>query len=67
MGRTREAAEELRRLVADDPENVVALTNLGVVLIQLGRGSEAREPLQRALQLAPDMPQALEALRAAGK
>jgi len=37
----REAAEELRRLVADDPENVSALTNLGVVLLQQGKGRDA--------------------------
>jgi tetratricopeptide (TPR) repeat protein len=66
MGRSREAADELRRLVADDPENVSALTNLGVVLLERGRASEARPFLEEALRLAPGMPQALAALRAAG-
>jgi tetratricopeptide (TPR) repeat protein len=66
MGRSREAAEELRKLVADDPENVGALTNLGVVLMQEGRASEARPYLERALQLAPDVPQARAALEALG-
>jgi len=66
MGRTREAAEELRRLVEDDPENVSALTNLGVVLLQQGRAGEARSYLERALQLAPGMSQASQALAAVG-
>lgn len=66
MGRAREAADELRRLVADDPENVSALTNLGVVLIQQGRAGEARPYLEKALTLAPGVPQILEALRASG-
>jgi tetratricopeptide (TPR) repeat protein len=66
MGRGREAAEELRRLVADDPENVSALTNLGVVLIQQGRPKEARPYLEKALQLAPGVPQILEALHRSG-
>jgi Flp pilus assembly protein TadD len=66
MGRSREAAEELRRLVADDPENVGALTNLGVVLLQQGRPGDARAYLERARQLAPGMPQIEEALRAIG-
>jgi tetratricopeptide (TPR) repeat protein len=64
MGRLREAAEALRTLVADDPENVGALTNLGVVLIQQGRGRDARPYLERALQLAPGMPQIEAALAA---
>jgi Flp pilus assembly protein TadD len=66
MGRGREAAEELRRLVADDPENVSALTNLGVVLIQQGRPKEGRPYLEKALQLAPGIPQILEALQRSG-
>jgi tetratricopeptide (TPR) repeat protein len=66
MGRTREAADELRRLVADDPENVSALTNLGVVLIQQGRARDARPYLEKALTLAPGVPQIEEALRATG-
>ena len=57
---------ELRQLVADDPENVVALTNLGVALIEQGRPSEARHHLEEALRLAPGMPQATEALRGIG-
>jgi Flp pilus assembly protein TadD len=64
MGRLRDATEELRRLVADDPENVPALTNLGVVLLQQGKGREARGPLERALRLAPELPQARAALEA---
>jgi Flp pilus assembly protein TadD len=52
--------------VADDPENVSALTNLGVVLLQQGRAAEARQYLEQALRLAPGMPQAIEALRAIG-
>ena len=66
MGRMRDATDELRRLVADDPENVSALTNLGVVLIQQGRAKAARPYLEQALQLAPGVPQIVEALRASG-
>ena len=58
MGRHGEAVRELRQLVADDPENVAALTNLGVVLIQQGRAAEARRYLEEALRLAPGLPQA---------
>ena len=66
MGRPAEAVRELRQLVADDPENAAALTNLGVVLMQQGRAAEARRYLEEALRLAPGLPQAVEALQAAG-
>ena len=66
MGRVDDAVRELRRLVADDPENVAALTNLGVVLMEQGKAAEARPYLERALQLAPELPQAREALAALG-
>jgi tetratricopeptide (TPR) repeat protein len=66
MGRVDDAARELRRLVAEDPENAGALTNLGVVLLQQGRVEEARLYLTEALRLVPNLPQAREALAAAG-
>ena len=46
--------------------HVVALTNLGVALIEQGRAAEARRYLEEALRLAPGLPQAVEALRASG-
>jgi len=64
MGRPAEAVRELRQLVADDPENAAALTNLGVVLMQQGRAAEARQHLEQALRLAPGLPQAEQALQA---
>jgi tetratricopeptide (TPR) repeat protein len=62
MGRVNQAIGELRRLVADDPENAAALTNLGVVLMEQGRTAEARQYLEKALEIAPGLDQARAAL-----
>jgi len=46
----------LRRLVASHPEHYVALENLGVVLLRLGRHEEAIAPLRELLRNRPELP-----------
>jgi len=45
-------------VVAQDPKNVEALTNLSLALKAAGRAAEARETLQRALGIKPRYAQA---------
>jgi serine/threonine-protein kinase len=51
-----EAIEELRKLGEQEPENEFVWSGLGTYLILAGRSEEARAPLDRYLQLAPDDP-----------
>jgi Flp pilus assembly protein TadD len=41
-----------------EPDHAGALTGLGEALLRMGRGGEARRPLERAVRLQPDDPQA---------
>lgn len=66
QGRLDRAVDALTRLLADEPENPLALTNLGLIRFQQGRLVEARRELEAALQIAPGMTQAAEALEAIG-
>jgi tetratricopeptide (TPR) repeat protein len=49
-----DAALSYRKLLELDPDNVQALTNLGVVVKSLGALDEAERHLQHAIALAPD-------------
>jgi tetratricopeptide (TPR) repeat protein len=53
-GRLTEAAEEARRSLALQPSSAAAHYNLGVALLALARGNEAREYFERALQIDAD-------------
>ena len=48
LGRLNQAEQLLRRAVEEDPENVPALNNLGVVLMNKDKPGEARIYFQRA-------------------
>ncbi|MFA6563194.1 MAG: tetratricopeptide repeat protein [Verrucomicrobiia bacterium] len=49
-----EAAAKSREILKHDPENLVVLTNLGVIRFQQGRLEEAEYLFNRALQIAPN-------------
>lgn len=49
------AAEAYSKLLADDPENVKLLSNLGMMLELAGRHEQALAPLLKAVQRSPDM------------
>lgn len=53
------AVENLRRAVSVAPEFDLALTDLGGILIELGRPGEAGRPLRRSLALTPSEPESL--------
>jgi choline-sulfatase len=57
-----DAAATLRDAERIEPDNAVAIANLGVVLSDGGRPADALAPLQRALTLDPDLHQARFAL-----
>jgi protein O-GlcNAc transferase len=48
-----------RQALATDPENVVLLSNLGALLLQLGRAEESAMHVRKALALAPGTPEVL--------
>lgn len=52
-GRTEEALATFRRLLRDDPANIMALENIGTVHLQRGELAEARTAFERAVRLAP--------------
>jgi tetratricopeptide (TPR) repeat protein len=52
-GRHGEALEAYRKVLADYPKHVGALTHCGVVLLEQGKAQEAVEDLQRAVARAP--------------
>jgi Flp pilus assembly protein TadD/4-amino-4-deoxy-L-arabinose transferase-like glycosyltransferase len=47
----QEAEARMREAVTRSPDNPQALSNLGMLLVQSGRGAEAIEPLERAIAL----------------
>jgi arylsulfatase A-like enzyme/Tfp pilus assembly protein PilF len=56
------AAAALREAERIEPDNPVVAANLGLVLADAGRSSDAIDPLRRALALDPDLHQARFAL-----
>jgi tetratricopeptide (TPR) repeat protein len=52
--RYAEAAAEFRKAIADKPDSVTALVNLGAVLTQLGDLSGARQQFEHVLRIAPE-------------
>ena len=53
-GRKGEALEAYRKILADDPNHVEALTYSGVVLLEQGKAKEAVEILQDSVALEPN-------------
>ncbi|MBM3556227.1 MAG: tetratricopeptide repeat protein [Alphaproteobacteria bacterium] len=53
-GQLAEAAEAYRLVLAESPDNIAALINLGAVCAGLGRDDEAVEALEHAMRIAPD-------------
>ncbi|PXF22965.1 MAG: hypothetical protein CXX71_02885 [Methanobacteriota archaeon] len=53
-----EAEADIKNVLAEQPENEVALTRLGACLLAQGRAEEAFIPLNQAMSLAPDYPEA---------
>ncbi len=64
-GMGREALDALVEALRLDPEDPIIHNDLEVILVGLGERERARECFRRALQLAPDMPEARENLHAA--
>ena len=52
-GRIEGAAQFLTDCIRDYPDNSAFATNLGIVLLQLGRSAEGQAQLQRAIALKP--------------
>ena len=52
------ARREFERVLEAEPDHAGALTGLGEALLRMGRGGEARRPLELAVRLAPEDPQA---------
>jgi Flp pilus assembly protein TadD/uncharacterized protein YdcH (DUF465 family) len=54
QGKYRAAEKEYREILATDPNNLDALSNLGVLYFRIGRIRSAESTLTKALALAPD-------------
>ncbi len=61
-GRLREGMEILENLVANDPENVNVLYNLGMCYSELGNIDKSIDTLEKCVRLAPEHANALTAL-----
>jgi tetratricopeptide (TPR) repeat protein len=57
-GRVREAEQLYRRVLAQQPEHIDAMHNLGVLAHQTGRNDVAVELIRRAIALRPDFAEA---------
>ena len=57
-GEPEVAVELLRRAIEANPESAVAANDLGSVLAQMGRTTEAIPAFRRAIELVPDYPEA---------
>jgi Flp pilus assembly protein TadD len=64
QGQLDRAGRELGRVLESDPENVAALTNLGLILVGQGAAARGRPYLEEALRLEPGLSVAREALAA---
>jgi Flp pilus assembly protein TadD len=62
-GNPEHALHDLVRAMELDPEDPLIQNNLGVVLASLGQPDAARAAFERALKLAPGMPEASENLK----
>ena len=62
LGQLDRAARELRHVLAIDPENAGAHTNLGLVLAQQGQVERAVREFREALRIDPQQVQARTAL-----
>src|SRR5262249_44277959 len=60
--RLDEAEEELKRVIAADPLLAVGSMTLGQVYLYMDQASRALQPIQAALELAPDLGYAREQL-----
>jgi TolB-like protein/Flp pilus assembly protein TadD len=60
LGKFSEAAALEREVVERDPLNAIRSRNLAVFLLNAGRIVEAREMLNRSLEISPDNPSALQ-------
>jgi DNA-binding winged helix-turn-helix (wHTH) protein/Flp pilus assembly protein TadD len=52
------AHREFERVLELEPDHAAALAGLGEALLRMGRGGEARRPLERAIRRDPNDPQA---------
>ena len=59
QGRFEEAVEWFGKVLAKDGSNALALAGLGVSLYELKRYEPAVDAMDRAIELAPDLPQVL--------
>lgn len=63
LGQPAEAEQDLTRIVQAEPNNAVALNALGYILTtRTDRLNEARDYIERALQLDPDNPAILDSM-----
>jgi protein O-GlcNAc transferase len=53
-GRLHEAEQIYRKILAQKPEHVDAMHNLGVIACQVGRNDVAMDFIRRAIALRPD-------------
>jgi Flp pilus assembly protein TadD len=67
LGQLERAARELTRVLAIDPENAGAHTNLGLVLAQQGQFERAVREFREALRIDPQQAEARTALEVLGR
>ena len=63
LGEAGLAEASFLRVLSQDPNQLTALANLGVLLAQQARWDEARATLERALAIDPGNPTLLQNLR----
>lgn len=54
QGKLEEAEKEFRRVLEEDAENLMAHTQMGLLLLKAGRNQEAIDAFQKVLTLNPD-------------
>jgi Tfp pilus assembly protein PilF len=67
QGKLNQAARQFERLLATDPDNADAHTNLGVVFLTEGARDLAAREFMAALQTNPDHALARDGLRKVGR
>jgi tetratricopeptide (TPR) repeat protein len=55
-GKYQEAASQLEKILAKDPNDPLTHSDLGKVYVSLGRYEEAKQQIQKAIELQPDNP-----------